>query len=239
MSVAEVAARVEQIRALAAPPPPPVPAAAQPQSGAFAQQLTQALGAPAGGTPVASPAPSPSTAGMPAGWPQSQVGPQAVATPAPAATAPAPAIPAATTPAAPAAADGAVPAELRPLIQRAAEANGIEPALLAAVARAESDFDPQTTSPAGAQGLMQLMPATARSMGVTDPMDPGQSLMGGARYLRGLLDRFNGDRTLALAGYNAGPNAVARAGGVPPYAETQAYVPRVLGYYDHYRGAGS
>jgi len=132
---------------------------------------------------------------------------------------------------------GALPPDLAPLVRQAAEAHGVDPALVAAVARAESNFNPAAVSPAGAQGLMQLMPGTARGLGVTDPFDPMQSLGGGARYLRAQLDRF-GDPALALAAYNAGPGAVSRAGGIPPYAETQAYVRRVLGYYEGFRAQG-
>ncbi|MEW6583585.1 MAG: lytic transglycosylase domain-containing protein [Actinomycetota bacterium] len=124
----------------------------------------------------------------------------------------------------------AVPADVAPLIRAAAAEAGVDPTLVAAVARAESNFRPDAVSPAGAQGIMQLMPGTARGLGVTDPFDAWQSLRGGARYLRQQLDRFGGDTTLALAAYNAGPGAVARSGGVPPYAETQAYVRRVLSY---------
>lgn len=105
--------------------------------------------------------------------------------------------------------------------------HGVDPALLAAVARTESGLDPTAVSPAGAQGLMQLMPTTAAGLGVTDPFDPAQAVDGAARLLRSHLDRF-GSTELALAAYNAGAGAVSQAGGVPPYAETQTYVRRVL-----------
>ncbi len=123
------------------------------------------------------------------------------------------------------------------MITQAANEAGVPPALVKAVAKAESGFDPQSTSGAGAQGLMQLMPGTARGLGVTDPYDPLQSLRGGAKYLRQMLDRFGGDYEKAIAAYNAGPGAVARYDGVPPYAETQAYVPRVMGYFQDFGGA--
>jgi soluble lytic murein transglycosylase-like protein len=119
------------------------------------------------------------------------------------------------------------PAAFRALVEEAARRYGLDPALVDAVVRTESGYDPSATSPAGAMGLMQLMPATARALGVADPYDPVQNVHGGVRYLRGLVDRF-GDVTLALAAYNAGPGAVARHGGVPPYPETRAYVERVL-----------
>jgi len=99
-----------------------------------------------------------------------------------------------------------------------------------AVAAVESGFNPAAVSAAGALGLMQLMPATAKSLGVSNLLDPVQSEEGAARYLRHLLDQFHGNLTLALAAYNAGPGAVSRFGGVPPYAETRAYVSRVLKY---------
>jgi len=115
-------------------------------------------------------------------------------------------------------------------IQLAADKAGIDPKLLAAVAWTESNFRANAQSGAGAQGIMQLMPATAAGLGV-DPSDPAQSLDGGARYLATQLRRF-GRVDLALAAYNAGPTAVTKAGGIPPYPETQAYVQRVLGHME-------
>jgi len=102
--------------------------------------------------------------------------------------------------------------------------------LLKAVARAESSFRPDVTSKCGAMGIMQLMPYTATEMGVTDPFDPEQNIMGGSKCLRQLLDRFDGDVSLALAAYNAGANNVIKYGGIPPFNETQNYVKNVLKY---------
>jgi soluble lytic murein transglycosylase-like protein len=113
------------------------------------------------------------------------------------------------------------------LIRAAAEKHGLEEALLTAVIAAESNFDPRAVSRKGARGLMQLMPETAADYGVADSFDPAQNIDGGACYLKDLLARYDGDLRLALAAYNAGPERVERARGVPPIAETQAYVKRV------------
>jgi soluble lytic murein transglycosylase-like protein len=120
-------------------------------------------------------------------------------------------------------------------IDAAAAKYGLDPALLRGLIRAESNFNPNAGSPAGAQGLTQLMPGTAASLGVTNINDPAQNIDAGAHYLKQQLDAFGGDVTKALAAYNAGPGAVKRYGGVPPYAETQAYVRRVQQYADEYR----
>lgn len=111
----------------------------------------------------------------------------------------------------------------------------VDKALVKAIVANESAFMPGATSPTGAQGLMQLEPGTAAALGVTDPYDPEQNVNGGTRYIRALLDRFGGDATRALAAYNAGPGAVEKYGGVPPYAETRAYVERVLESYRRYK----
>jgi len=116
----------------------------------------------------------------------------------------------------------------RPLIRNAAERNGLAPALVESVIRVESNFQPRAVSPKGARGLMQLMPATAAQLGVRDVFDVRQNIEAGARHLRYLMDRYQGNLELALAAYNAGVEAVARSGGIPPYAETQAYVTRIL-----------
>jgi soluble lytic murein transglycosylase-like protein len=118
-------------------------------------------------------------------------------------------------------------------IDQAAREAGVDPALLAALVRHESNFDPNVRSHAGAIGLAQLMPGTAAGLGV-DPTDPLQNLQGGARYLREQLDRF-GTPELALAAYNAGPNRVAQAGGIPRITETQTYVRRVLDTWEQLR----
>lgn len=116
-------------------------------------------------------------------------------------------------------------------VHQAAITYYLPPPLLYAVIKAESGFRSDAVSRAGARGLMQLMPRTARALGVRDPLDADQNIRGGALFLRRLADRFDGDLELTLAAYNAGPGTVKRYRGVPPYKETQAYVRRVLGYY--------
>ena len=118
-------------------------------------------------------------------------------------------------------------------IEAAATRNGLDPRLLAALVKAESGFRPSARSHAGAIGLAQLMPGTARELGV-DPYNPRENLEGGAKFLKAMLDKF-GSNDLALAAYNAGPARVARAGGIPNIRETQAYVPRVLRFYEQLR----
>jgi soluble lytic murein transglycosylase-like protein len=125
------------------------------------------------------------------------------------------------------------------LIEAAARRNGVDPALLAGLVKQESNFNPNARSAVGAQGLTQLMPSTARGLGVSDPTDPAQSLEAGAKFLGGLLKQFGGDERLALAAYNAGPGAVKQYGGIPPYEETQRYVPKVLGYAESFKRAGT
>ncbi|MBF0309924.1 MAG: lytic transglycosylase domain-containing protein [Magnetococcales bacterium] len=121
-----------------------------------------------------------------------------------------------------------------PMIQQVAREEQVDPALLEAVVAVESSFDPLSVSPKGAAGLTQLMPGTAHDMGVRNPFHPEQNLRGGAKYLRKMLDQFN-NLGLALAGYNAGPGAVLKYKGVPPYPETRRYVKKVMEYYQAVR----
>jgi soluble lytic murein transglycosylase-like protein len=119
--------------------------------------------------------------------------------------------------------------EVETLVKGMAPEFELNPELVLAIIEVESNFNAKAQSPKRAQGLMQLIPATARRFGVTDPWDPRQNLHGGMSYLRWLLQRFNGDVRLALAGYNAGEGAVERHGGVPPYSETRGYLRRIAG----------
>jgi hypothetical protein len=125
--------------------------------------------------------------------------------------------------------------EYESLIDQAAARNGVDPAVLHGLIQQESGFDPSATSSAGASGLTQLMPGTAASLGVANPLNPAESIEGGARYLGQLTDEFGGNTEDALAAYNAGPGAVQQYGGIPPYAETQSYVSKVLGDAEAYR----
>lgn len=129
-----------------------------------------------------------------------------------------------------------VPPQFATILTQAAAAANVSPALLSALVWQESRWNPQAVSPKGAMGLAQLMPATARDLGV-NPADPVQNLQGGARYLRYLLDTFDGDVEKALAAYNAGPGRVRNAGGVPPIAETRAYVASIVRRISYPTGA--
>jgi soluble lytic murein transglycosylase-like protein len=127
------------------------------------------------------------------------------------------------------------PADLDAMIKQAASDNLVDPNLVRAVVKNESGFNPKAESPVGAKGLMQLMDGTAAGLGVSNSFDPQQNVEGGSKYLHGLLGEFHGDMRKAIAAYNAGPGAVEKYGGVPPYAETQAYVNNVLASYEGYR----
>ncbi len=122
-------------------------------------------------------------------------------------------------------------------INMACQLHGLPFNLIKAIIKVESNFNHRAVSPKGAQGLMQLMPGTARLMNVYDSFDPWDNISGGTRYLRGLLDRFEGKVSLALAGYNAGPENVAKYNGIPPFEETQVYVKRVIQYYQVLKNA--
>jgi soluble lytic murein transglycosylase-like protein len=119
------------------------------------------------------------------------------------------------------------------IIRQASAKYGIDESVITAVIKQESSFNPAAVSSCGAQGLMQLMPATARSLGVEDPFNPEENIMAGTRYLRQKLDEFDGNLALALAAYNAGSGAVRKYGGIPPYQETRTYVDKVIKSIDY------
>ena len=126
-------------------------------------------------------------------------------------------------------------ASVRPYVQEAAAKYNVDPALIEAVIKQESAYNASAQSPVGAQGLMQLMPGTAKDLGVANSFDPRENVMGGAKYLSQLMTMFDGNLTKVVAGYNAGPGNVQKYGGVPPFEETQNYVEKVLNNYSEFK----
>jgi len=129
--------------------------------------------------------------------------------------------------------------EIDGLIGEYSDKNGLDTDFVRALIKQESGFKPTATSSAGAMGLMQLMPGTAQGLGVTDAYNPESNIAGGTKYLKNLLNKYSGNKELALAAYNAGPGAVQKYGGIPPYKETQNYVKSVLSQYQNYKSRGT
>jgi len=119
------------------------------------------------------------------------------------------------------------------IIREASQKYGVDEQVISAVIQQESSFNPQAVSSSGAVGLMQLMPATAQSLGVNDPYNPEENIMAGVKYLKQKMDEFGGNLSLGLAAYNAGSGAVRKYGGIPPYKETQDYVKKIVNSFDH------
>lgn len=217
--IADIQSRIADIQAriaALAPPPPPAPVSAAPGQ-SFGQALAQAQ---------QSPASAPALSGPPIGRgaaPVSTVDGQAIVVP-PASLGPLPAMPVAPADVVP------LPAgthDVDSLIQTYAAKHSLPTSLVKAVIQTESGGNPRAVSPAGAMGLMQLMPANVHEAGISDPFDPEQNIAAGTRQLAGLMAQYHGDLDLALAGYNAGPGNVRKYGGVPPFAETQSYIRKI------------
>ncbi len=217
--LSDIQSRIADIQSRIAALAPPAPPPAVPQTGAasFGQALAQAQ---------APPASSPALGGQPIGRgtpPVTMLNGQPIHVP-PASLGPLPPLPVAPNDVTPtsAAANG-----VESLIQTYAAKHNLPTSLVKAVIQTESGGNPRAVSHAGAMGLMQLMPANVREAGISDPFDPEQNIAAGTRQLAGLMDHYHGDLDLALAGYNAGPGAVHKYGGVPPFAETQNYIRKI------------
>jgi soluble lytic murein transglycosylase-like protein len=219
MSLDSAISRISQLQAMLAGTAPPAPATTATSPTAFAGALATATDGSTANATLAAMS-SPLGAAVSAG--DDTTGDGSTTDPAAALAAMSSPLGAATTTGLANALPASVPYGAQ--ITAAATANGIDPALLAGLIKQESGFNPNAGSPAGARGLTQLMPGTAATLGVSNVLDPAQSIQAGAKYLKQQLDTFGGDVTKALAAYNAGPGAVQRFGGVPPYAETQNYV---------------
>lgn len=142
-----------------------------------------------------------------------------------------------TKPGVPSSGENVSHGEIDKLIEKYSTQNNLDPDFVKAVVKQESGFNPKAKSHCGAMGLMQLMPSTAQGLGVTNAFDAEQNIYGGTKYLKGLMDRFGNNKELALAAYNAGPNAVKKYNGIPPYRETQNYVKNVMASYGRFKDA--